>query len=320
MIKLFFIFFSLFFMIPTLDLQAMEEKPEQSPVKRRKVQGPACISTLKNLSIEAILEAAPELENLSELLASMPEEVQEETKEAARQKFPLGLHNAKSKKEIETFLTLGLDPNVKDQLFDNTALNALIYNDQLDEAIYLIDLIRSKNPDAILTLDVTSPNTHDITSLQLAIEHKNKALVDSIITILQEQYRINSINNYNKGWSAFTLAIRYMPELVDEFIELGANVNAANKKNETPLWVAVEYNNIAAVRSLLNEFADPNGKPLADPLNQAIDNNNTDAVRLLLEAGAKVLIGPKNRSLRGNNLEIKELIQDYYQKQIEQKK
>lgn len=66
-----------------------------------------------------------------------------------------------------------------------------------------------------------------------------------------------------------------------------ADVNELNKGGESPLELAVKFNNIAAVQTLLKRGADPNIND-GTPMYLALDNRNLATVDLLLRSGATV--------------------------------
>lgn len=71
-------------------------------------------------------------------------------------------------------------------------------------------------------------------------------------------------------------------------IRQGANVNPKNKYGITPLLQAIGQNQTEAVRFLLNNGADPNlNAPFGSPLLEAT-GRDTEIVRLLIEHGANV--------------------------------
>jgi ankyrin repeat protein len=79
--------------------------------------------------------------------------------------------------------------------------------------------------------------------------------------------------------------------------EAGADVNApvADRQRRLPLHYAADYNNVEALRWLLQEGADPNGHAASEgddygvtPLQVAIQNGHVQAARALIDGGANV--------------------------------
>jgi ankyrin repeat protein len=68
------------------------------------------------------------------------------------------------------------------------------------------------------------------------------------------------------------------------------NINEKNKKEETPLFVAIKYNQEHAAKMLLDNGAYPNtfNKKGIDPLGKAIKNGSVACTRLLVENGANL--------------------------------
>ncbi len=357
--KLFFILLFLFFI--SFELCSMEEsrkrkqpeeeekgcllqkQPQQPPIKRRRVSTkPPQIKTLKEIAKQKFIEVIPELENVPELLESIPaEEVRQAIKAEAQKKLcfeETRLHNATSEQEVENLLTLGVDPNLKDRS-GKTALNALIDKGHLNAAFHLVSIALTAIPYQTIPLeklteenihhliksyllatqgnglDVSSPDEYAVTPLQRAIQKQDLDLVNLIIEILQEQKKLKAKKDEAKGyylflpqeakniklpaalnttnkieWSAFTLAIRYMPELIDNFISLGASVNEKNQYGEAPLMFAATYNP-SLIPTLIKARANIHAKnKKGETALMLAAQNNTEAVQLLIDAGANINI------------------------------
>jgi ankyrin repeat protein len=70
------------------------------------------------------------------------------------------------------------------------------------------------------------------------------------------------------------------------------NINEKNDDEETPLFVAIKYNQEAAATVLLKNGAYPNtfNKKGIDPLRKAIKNGSVACTRLLIENGANLFL------------------------------
>ncbi len=291
--NIFYITLPLFFI--SFELFSMEEKKE-SPAKKQKLEEKKIIpiKTLKEIAKQKFIEVIPELENVPELLESIPaEEVRQEIKAEAQKKLPFDqtrLHNAKSAQEVENLLTLGVNPNLKDRR-GRTVLNALIEKGFLNAALYLIEK-EGKN------LDVTSPDIFGITPLQNAIEHEDEKLAKSIFKILKQNSSEirNEISNFNTtARSAFTLAIAYMPKLAKKFLKQGAYMHQTNKYRQNPLMFAAKFN-----PSLIQPFIDSDSKKLLFDSEKLVNSkdkegktplmfaaeSNPDSVEILLQNDA----------------------------------
>jgi ankyrin repeat protein len=89
-------------------------------------------------------------------------------------------------------------------------------------------------------------------------------------------------------WLSYFLSDPRYLELLQLFINAGADVNKKNERGQTPLQVAILNDNFDAVNLLLASGADVNKKNKRGqtPLQVAILNDNFDAVNLLLASGA----------------------------------
>jgi uncharacterized protein len=77
-------------------------------------------------------------------------------------------------------------------------------------------------------------------------------------------------------------------EAVTRLIELGANVNAVNRKGEPPLAVTVSrgYEDIAQALLAHGASVDANDREWSTPLLKAVEQCNSNMLKLLLNAGA----------------------------------
>ncbi len=314
--------------MPVFSTFAMEEEQPLSKYTKEEVEEEvvepkqASPLSLRELSKKKFIEVVPVLENLPELLESIPaEEVQQEIKLHFQK--PLSyeetqLHNARSEKEVENLLTLGLDPNIKDR-DERTAVNALINKDRLKEAAHLIAL-KSKEESALKEkkseketeeslaqkelerkpLDISSPDIYGVTPLQRAIQTGNLELVNEIINLLRQQNKFDeqTITTQNKAKeSAFSMASRYLPDLLPDFLALLTKLNIPILNKLTPLTFAA-FDRPELVELLLKAHADPDFQNESGdtPLTLAVHQSNKDIVQLLLDAKADVNL-PNNKGL-----------------------
>ena len=97
-------------------------------------------------------------------------------------------------------------------------------------------------------------------------------------------------------------------QYVYTLIQSGYDVNKANNKGETPLYIACETNQLEIVKLLLDKGADVNLKPrlkMKTPLFLACENENLEMVNLLLEKDADVKL--LNDDLRSDEKDISPL-------------
>lgn len=113
--------------------------------------------------------------------------------------------------------------------------------------------------------------------------------------------RVNNTNYYltcSRGWSALHFAAEAgKTEVASFLITSGADVNAKNRLNATPLLFAAENGNVELIKLLLSRGANPLAKanfeddesgipPSITALMWATKTGSAEAVRLLLERGA----------------------------------
>ena len=99
------------------------------------------------------------------------------------------------------------------------------------------------------------------------------------------------------GWIDLHLAAAVGDvNLVKELLEKGANPNAKDRFNQTPLHFAARHGHVEVVKLLLEYKADPNAKDKdsVTPLHAAASNGRVDVVKLLLEYGADPKVEDKD--------------------------
>ena len=106
----------------------------------------------------------------------------------------------------------------------------------------------------------------------------------TLINLLEKGININILDD--NGNTALHLAST--PEIVKLLLDKGANPEARNNQNDTPLIFASFNDNTESVKLLLEKGADPNAQNSNGntPLIFASSNDNTESVKLLLEKGA----------------------------------
>ena len=151
----------------------------------------------------------------------------------------------------------------------------------------------------------------------------NKGNVDAMKVLLNARADPNIVSVDGSTWLHAALEGDCSKEALQIIIEHGADVNATNKQNITPLMVASSKGNVDAMNVLLNARADPNvtsvdggtwlhaalegdcskealqviiehgtdmnatNKLNITPLELASEKRNINAIVLLLDAGAK---------------------------------
>lgn len=165
-------------------------------------------------------------------------------------------------------------------------------------------------------LDINSSDDYGLTPLQKAIKRQEEELAKIIIelmlktkvfkkrlkrlnllspqTSLKKIGLSNHLNGQKPGWEPLFLATRYMPQLIDELVELGARVNEVNGEGFTPLMVATEFNP-SAIPTLINAGADVNAavnfknyKGITALMFAVMFKYSPEAVKILLQEKADI--------------------------------
>ena len=78
------------------------------------------------------------------------------------------------------------------------------------------------------------------------------------------------------------------PDLVEQYLKMGAPINEMDEYGYTPLIEAGIVNDLQMTKLLLAHNADPNGQDMAygTALHWAVENSNLEMASLLLEHGA----------------------------------
>ncbi|OGV74068.1 MAG: hypothetical protein A3K19_04585 [Lentisphaerae bacterium RIFOXYB12_FULL_65_16] len=122
--------------------------------------------------------------------------------------------------------------------------------------------------------DIREKNVRGESLLQVALRSRNKN--EEIIRLLKER---------GGGVDLHTAVEAGDLEAIRRLVKDGADINAANKKGQTPLDVAVETNRAETCRLLLELGADPGsrgGKPSSAALNGAVSSAKLEVVPLLI--------------------------------------
>lgn len=163
------------------------------------------------------------------------------------------------------------------------------------------------------------PSSSKVTALHLAVDKGDLKLVEKL---LRSHANVNAVCNHNTTpltralvakfintniitelllagadtcWkmnerSTLHIAVSRCDETVIEtFLKRGANPNCQDASGKTPLWIAVEENNIKVVPILVQGGGDVNYVRLPQSISllcQAIKNNSLHMVKLLLDQGA----------------------------------
>ena len=144
---------------------------------------------------------------------------------------------------MNVLLSAGADRTIQDAVGD-TWIHHAIHGDCSKEVIQtIIDL----------GADVNATNKENFTALMFASEKGNIDAMNVLINAGADQM-IEDANGYT--WIHHAIHGDYKKEVLQSIIDLGADVNAANKQNFTALMFASEKGNIDAMNVLINAGAD----------------------------------------------------------------
>jgi ankyrin repeat protein len=129
--------------------------------------------------------------------------------------------------------------------------------------------------------DVNAPSVGGATPLCSAVQ-------GSRVKIVQMLLGAGANVNYKQsnGSTVLNYAIKTSSEIFKVLLDAGTNPNTEDEKGRTPLSYAVERDNSEVVKLLLDAKADSNGGKLDAPLFCAIHNHDVGKAELLLKAGA----------------------------------
>ena len=173
------------------------------------------------------------------------------------------------------------DPNIAVEAYGYTCLHDAITGDWSKEVLQaLIDH----------GANVNVTNKRNETALQQACLYKNEGAINALLNsnadpnIADEAYGDTCLHK--------AVSEDCGKEVLQALIDHGANVNAANKRNETALTLAWLYKNEGAINVLLNSNADPN---IADEaygntcLHNAVSEQcSKEVLQALIDHGANV--------------------------------
>ena len=134
---------------------------------------------------------------------------------------------------------------------------------------------------ALLLSDNTLRSGDDMAHLESNLNQELKRLFESDIKKFDSRSGQSAVSYMAEGGS--TLIVRLL-------LDKGVGIDVRNKKEQTPLWLAVSNGHEAVVKLLLDRGAevdvkDSNGQT---PLQQAASNGHEAVVKLLLDKGAEV--------------------------------
>ncbi len=135
--------------------------------------------------------------------------------------------------------------------------------------------------------------------LKIAISSRNKKLIKLCIYLGKLATDVDCffdalrIPGYQNITHHCSLGLGERRDLIEAFVELGADVNARNRTRRTPLHIATQANNVEIVEFLLSEGASPNSYDilLNSPLDIAygkLESSRISTLIMLLKYGTKL--------------------------------
>ncbi|NGF56123.1 ankyrin repeat domain-containing protein [Parapedobacter sp. SGR-10] len=148
--------------------------------------------------------------------------------------------------------------------------------------VHDLELLLSKDPDL-----VQQNTSHDISPLLLACYyHKSQ-----IVQVLLKYIKTITIHE-----ACATGLVQHVQMMIENKPEV---VNEISAHGFTPLGIAAHFNKEDVVRLLLMHHADPNISSQngynSYPLHAALNNNNSNISKMLIEAGAEVNVSQNGR-------------------------
>lgn len=148
--------------------------------------------------------------------------------------------------------------------------------------VHDLELLLSKDPDL-----VQQNTSHDISPLLLACYyHKSQ-----IVQVLLKYVKTITIHE-----ACATGLVQHVQMMIENKPEV---VNEISAHGFTPLGIAAHFNKEDVVRLLLMHHADPNISSQngynSYPLHAALNNNNSNISKMLIEAGAEVNVSQNGR-------------------------
>jgi ankyrin repeat protein len=134
-------------------------------------------------------------------------------------------------------------------------------------------------------IDLNSKNYDSKTPIQTGIKYNS---VRFFKTLFEKGFL--NINYINEHKGLFLAAESNSKEILELFIQYGADVNKTNWHGQTPLFFAAEHDAWDITELMIKNGANVNfrDKKMCTPLFMAVKHNKKKAVEILLNHGAKV--------------------------------
>ena len=146
---------------------------------------------------------------------------------------------------INVLLDAGADPNIADGMGATCIHHAIVKGCSKDVLEKLVDH----------GANVNATDKKIVTALMLACETGNKYAIN---VLLDARADPNMADSMGATCIHSVVFKGYSKDVLETFVDHGADVNATNKKNVTALMIACKKGNKEAINALLNAGADPN--------------------------------------------------------------
>ena len=153
----------------------------------------------------------------------------------------------KNEGAINVLLNARADPNIADEAYGDTCLHVAVSEDCSKEVIKAI---------IAHGVDLNATNNKNHTALMIACIRKNEGAINVLLNARADPNIADEA--YGEACLHKAVICNCSIEVLQEIIDHGANVNLANKRNETALTAACFCKNDDAVNVLLNASANPN--------------------------------------------------------------
>ncbi len=155
----------------------------------------------------------------------------------------------------------------------------------------IVQELAAKMPEALASTKPVpkAEPARDIAKITAFFQAVAQGNLKEVNTLLSSQPELATIKDDNGSTPLHIAASKEYVNIMEVLISAGAEINAVNTKNRTPLFFAVTQEKDAAVKLLIDQKADPNIAPDGVLLLfSAINMKKLAIARLLLDAGAKV--------------------------------
>ena len=213
------------------------------------------------------------------------------SKESFAESSPL--HEAKNKEIAQILLDNGADINLKDGR-GKTALYWAAVSGDVEMVKFLRSFENRSDKDYLLRMAAVSAGQAEVAKL-LAEKGRPDGILDAsaigdiarLETLLKSNSKLVFKRDHNKQTPLHRSVDSATAELL---IQNGADVNAKDISDKTPLHIACQNRRLDVIEVLLAHKADVNARCSLDqtPLHEAVSEDHFKAVELLIEHGADV--------------------------------